>query len=554
MLQQLSVRNLALIDSLELEPGSGLVTFTGETGAGKSVIFNAIGLLMGERASADVIRHGCDEGSVRGVFYPEGEVAEQLRPRLEEAGIAFSEELIVRRVLSRTGRHRAWLNDAPVTVTFLAEIVGLMMEVVGQHQHLSLVQDDEQRRLVDRWARPGELGESMASDYAAWRGAMKERKALEAARADRVQRLEFLRFQRDEIHALELRAGEFDELSARLQRVRHAEKIREGTHKAQALLYALDSSAVGRIADAIGEVQKLVAYDESFSPLLERLIDAQETVTDVSRELDRDGVDDSARELDALETRHQQLKNAMRRFALDEPGLLARLDELSEEIHRLENLSERLDAMEAVEAAALKKAQATADVLDEVRREAAGALFDRVSVELERLAMGGAQLALAPVDPKSKPALTAHGWDSIRIHFSANPGEAPRPIGKVASGGELSRLLLALKRVMMERDPVPTCLFDEVDTGIGGQAAVAVGEMLREVAGSRQILCITHLAQIASRAHQQFLVEKHVEDGRTVSTIRGLDDAEREREIARMLGGAPDTDASLAHARAMLAS
>lgn len=554
MLQQLSVRNLALIDTLELEPGEGLVAFTGETGAGKSVIFNAIGLLMGERASADVIRHGCDEGSVRGVFYPDGSVVPVLRAKLEEAGIPFTEELIVRRVLSRSGRHRAWLNDAPVTIAFLAEVVGLLMEVVGQHQHLSLVREDEQRRMIDRWARPGDLADSMAADYAAWKSAVRERKALEEARADRVQRLEFLRFQRDEISALGLREGEFEALETKLQRVRYAEKIREGNHKAQSLLYALDSSAVGRIADAIGELQKLVNYDESYASFVERLVEAQEIVTDVSRELDRGGFDDDTRELDALETRHQQLKTAMRRFALDEPGMIARLEELNEEINRLENLTERLDAMEAVEAAALKKAQATADVLDEVRREAAADLFERVSVELGRLAMEGSQLALAPADKKTNPALTAHGWDSIRIYFSANAGEQARPIGKVASGGELSRLLLALKRVMMERDPIPTCLFDEVDTGIGGQAAVAVGQMLREVAASRQILCITHLAQIASRAHHQFLVAKHVEEGRTVSTIRELDVSEREREIARMLGGAPDTDASLAHARAMLAS
>lgn len=554
MLQQLSVRNLALIDHLELEPGAGLVTFTGETGAGKSVIFNAIGLLLGERASADVIRQGCDEGSVRGVFYPEGEIRESVRLKLDEAGIPFSDELIVRRVLSRSGRHRAWLNDAPVTVALLADVVGLMMEVVGQHQHLALVRDDAQRHLVDRWARPGELSQTMATRYGAWRDAVKERKALEAARADRIQRLEFLRFQRDEIAALELREGEFEALESSLQRVRHAEKIREGTRKAMGYLYAMDTAAVERIGDAMGELQRLVAFDASLEALIERLNEAQEIVSDVSREIERGGHDERQGDLDTLETRHQQLKTVMRKFALDETGLIARLEELSEEISRLENLAERMDAIEAVEAVALRDAKAAADALDAHRRAQVVTFFERVSVELARLAMGGSRLMLAPPEDSENAALTAHGWDSIRILFSANPGEPPRPMGKVASGGELSRLLLAVKRVMMDRDPVPTCLFDEVDTGIGGQAAVAVGEMLREVAASRQILCITHLAQIASRAHQQFLVAKSVEDGRTLSSIRVLDVVEREREIARMLGGAPDTDASLAHARAMLAS
>lgn len=555
MLQHLSVRNLALIDVLELELEDGLVAFTGETGAGKSVIFNAIGLLLGERASADSIREGCDEGMVQGVFTPSGEVRDRVLARLEAAGLPAADEVHVRRLLNRNGRHRAWLNDSPVTVALLSEVVGEMMEVVGQHQHLSLVRDDEQRKLIDRWARPGAIAQRMADDYAGWRGVVKERKALEAARADRAERLEFLRFQKDEINALGLKDGEYDELEAALHRARHSEKIREGNYKARRDLYNADGSAVEKLGDAMGELQRLVAVDPSMIELIERIREAEAIVADVTHELESRAADMKiGGDLDTLESRHQVLRAAIRRFGADEAGLIARSDELVEEIDRLENLSERMEEIEAMERAAYKRAVTSANALDAIRREAALAFFAGISTELARLQMEGARMMLEPAVPEGDASLTVHGWDGIQILFSANPGESPRALGRVASGGELSRLLLAVKRVMMERDPIPTCLFDEVDTGIGGQAAVAVGEMLREVAEQRQILCITHLAQIASRAHTQKVVAKRVDDGRTVSSIRALDEDEREREIARMLGGFSESDASRAHARAMLAS
>lgn len=555
MLQQLSVRNLALIDTLELHLEDGLVAFTGETGAGKSVIFNAIGLLMGERASADTIRHGCDDAHVTGVFAPQGEVLQRVHARLEEAGLPLADQVVVRRVLQRNGRHRAWLNDAPVTVALLGDVVGELMEVVGQHQHLLLMREDEQRQMIDRWARPGTLAETMRENFQRWRAAVRERKALEAARADRAERLEFLRFQLDEISALDLKEGEYDTLETQLHRARHAEKIREGNFRSQRALYSGNASAVERIGEAVTELGRLLSVDPEVAELIERLNEADAIVSDVAHELENRGGDlGAALDLDALESRHQTLRLAMRRFGVDEEGLLRRVDELREEILGLENLSERMDEIEAVEARAHEAATMSADALDGHRRRAADEFFTKVSTELDRLEMAGARLELLAPTEDGSAALTEHGWDTIRILFSANPGEAPKPVGKVASGGELSRLLLSMKRVMMERDPIPTCLFDEVDTGIGGQAAVAVGEMLREVASQRQILCITHLAQIASRAHHHQLVEKQVDEGRTVSSIRALDEAQREREIARMLGGCSENDASLAHARVMLAS
>lgn len=555
MLQQLSVHNLVLFETLDMEFNEGLGVLTGETGAGKSVIFYAIGLLLGGRASSDSIREGAEQGSVTGVFEPRGEVRARIARKLEDAGMPAADTLIVRRVLSRQGRHRAWLNEIPTTLSFIEEIVGEMMEIVGQHQHLSLVREDAQRALIDRWADPGDLATQMRDAHGVWRDALREKRALEEAREERVERLEFAKFQCQEIGALQLKEGEYEQLETQLKRVRHAEKFRAGQALAQNALYRSDGAAIERIGEACAELRKLADLDEELHELIERLEAAEAMVSDVFYELEaREDDLGFGEDLDALESRHQELRVAMRRFATDEAGLIERYASLKQEIQQLENLSERMDEIDALVARRYQEAAACADALDRVRRSAARSFFEQVAAGLARLEMSGATLVWPEDDDASRHKLTAYGWDNIGILFSANEGERPQPLGKVASGGELSRLLLAVKNVMMERDPVSLCLFDEVDTGIGGQAAVAMGQMLREVAQQRQVLAITHLAQIAACADHHHVVEKRVDDGRTVSSTRTLDLDEREREIARMLGGHAQTDASLAHARAMLAT
>lgn len=551
MLIHLSIRNLALIESLELELDEGLLSFTGETGAGKSVIFNAISLLLGGRASVDAIRQGADEGRVQGIFALRGEVGARVRASLVEAGFEVGDEVFVRRVLSRSGRHRAWISDMPAPVSLLAQTVGQLVEVLGQHQHLAMVDPEEQRVLIDRWARPAALLEEMEAAHRAWKEAVRERRALETARADRAERLEFLRFQRDELRGLNVQQGEYDELEQTLKRAQNAEKLRRGAYAARSQLYDASGSALEQIGSASLELRKLSQVDESLEGLVARLDEVEAIIGDIAHELnDWTGRLDAVGDLDALQSRHQELKAAMRRFGADEDGLLEKIADIGEELSRLENLSERMEEIEAVEQRARAHAESVADRLDAARREAAAELFTRIGRELDRLAMTGSRLELAP--PPEAPTMTRYGWDTVHLLFSANAGEAPLPIARVASGGELSRLMLAIKRVLMERDPVPTCLFDEVDTGIGGQAAIAVGEMLREVAAHRQVLCISHLPQIASRGHAQYLVAKDVQDGRTLSSIRRLDEDEREREIARMLGGVEPAEVTMAHARQML--
>lgn len=555
MLQQLSVRNFVLFDALDIEFGDGLGVVTGETGAGKSVVFLAIGLLLGGRASADLIRDGEEQGSVTGVFEPRGEVRARIARKLEDAGMQAADTLIVRRVLSRQGRHRAWLNETPTTLSFIEEIVGEMMELVGQHQHLSLVREDAQRALIDRWTEPGDALNDMREAYAVWREAIRERKKLEEARSDRVERLEFARFQVQEIAALELKEGEFDELEVQLKRARHAERLRASQAIAQNALYRANGSAIERLGEAHAELQKLSDIDPELAPLIERLQEAEAIVSDVFYELEgMSDADEFAAGLDALESRHEVLRVGMRRFATDESGLMEREASLRAEIRELENLSDRMDDIDALVERTYKEAAAHADRLDAVRREGSRSFFAEVAEALTRLEMSGAQLVWPEDADDVDRKLTQHGWDNISILFSGNEGERPQPLGKVASGGELSRMLLAIKNVMMERDPVSMCLFDEIDTGLGGQAAVAMGQMLREVSSQRQVLAITHLAQIAACADHHHVVEKQVDEGRTVSSTRTLNASEREREIARMLGGHVQMDASLAHARAILST
>ena len=553
MLQRLSIRNFALIDAVDLELGSGLLVVTGETGAGKSIVFDAISLLLGGRASTEVIRRDADEASVLGVFGLGASASALVLARLEEAGVPVDDgQLIVRRVVSRSGRNRSYMNDVVVTAGLLSEVVGSLVDILGQHQHLALTRPDEQRGLLDRRAAHGALLESMDVAWRVLREVAARRRELESARAGRLERLEFLRFQRDELRGLSLRAGEFVELESSLGRVRNAERLRQAVGEAVSLLLESDGAAVERLAEATAQVTRAQSWDPSLEPLRVRLEELEALTADVAQELRGALVDvPDDLDLDALEGRHELLRSTFRRYGVDESGLLDRLAEIEEEIDRLEHYAERLEGLDEEEQRARAAAEEAADRLDASRRQAGDELFAAAAVRLAGLGMPGAQLALAPAGGRGR-ALSRHGWEDIELLFSANTGEEPRPLGKVASGGELSRLMLALKTCVIERDPVPTYLFDEVDTGIGGQAAVAVAGMLRELGERRQVFCITHLPQIASRAHEQYFVSKQVESGRTTSVIRRLSADERALEVARMLGGEQAGAATLAHARELL--
>lgn len=552
MLSYLSIRNFALIDRLDLELDGGFVAVTGETGAGKSIVFGALTLLVGGRATSEVIRSGEDTTTVQGLFTVGGDARAWVDEVLVDAGIPTSDQLLIRRTVSRSGPNKVWINDTLATVALLSRALDPLVEIVGQHEHLTLTRPDAHRALIDRF---GELGSAAASHhkmYQAWSVARAARRELEDARSARAERIDYVRFQLEELDGLSLCEGEYATLDENLGKVRNLERLRELSHTAIVELQDAERSAGVRIGFALEALEKLTDTDAALMDVRERLVEAAAAVEDVCADLSRYArqLDENDEDLDSLERRHEELTRAFRKYVSDEPGLIEKHGELRKELGMLTNFEEALESASAVESAAREKAENTANKLSAKRSSAAKKLFKHVVSLLTDLGMPHATLELR--EPRER--LSGHGWDGLEMLFSANQGEPVAPIGKIASGGELSRLMLAIKTAASASDRLQTYTFDEVDTGIGGATAEVVGRLLAKLSAGRQLLCVTHHPQIAAFADVHLRAEKTVTDGRTFSRLVALDAGERIEEVGRMLGGAEVTDATLELARAMLSS
>ena len=552
MLSHLSIRNFALIDRLDLELAGGFVAVTGETGAGKSIVFDALTLLVGGRARVELIRSGEDSTTVQGLFLVSGEAREWVDRVLDDAGIPTSEQLLVRRTVSRGGPNKVWINDTLATVALLNRALDPLVEIVGQHEHLTLTRPDSHRTLIDRY---GELDTELAGyrqAHSEWSAAKAARASLEAARAARAERIGYVRFQLDELAGLELTEGEFEGLEKTLSRVRNLERLRELSRSVVEQLQDSKRSASERIATARDAMAKLSQTDEEMTDPLGRLDEAAALVEDVAADLRHYSrqLSEVDGDLDRLERRHEALTKAFRKYISDEAGLIERVSELRAEFDRLTNFEEALGAAEVVERDALAAAETQADRLQTARERSAESLFERVGSLLGELGMPHTSLVLNT----ERERLSGAGWEGLELLFSANPGEPPASIGKIASGGELSRLMLAIKTAASASDRLQTYTFDEVDAGIGGGTAEVVGRLLSRLSVGRQLLCVTHHAQIAAFADVHLLAEKTVTEGRTFSRLVALDADARLGEVARMLGGADVTEATSELARAMLAA
>jgi DNA repair protein RecN (Recombination protein N) len=552
MLVQLDIRNFALIDRARLELGGGLTVFSGETGAGKSIVFDALGLLLGGRASADLIRAGADEAVVAGVFVPRGEAAARVAAALTEAGIPVDDTVVVRRSLARSGPNRAWINDQSVTASLLGALTGELLEIVGQHEHLSLLRPGAQRALLDRF---GGLDAELGAMRTAWDALVGAREALtraEQAATEREERQERLRHELAEIEAARVRPGEWADLDGRLLRARNQGRLREAVTAATAALTDDGVSATDLIRRGVDALARLARIDPDVEPLRDRLQAALVEVDDIAADVAaRYGDLDDLVDIDALEARHEQLRRLMRRFGLDSDQLPGRADVLRRELVDLEDVEAAIARARRELARAEEAARRAADQLTAARAAAATRLFADVRASLADLGIPHARLELAPIDA-SAARLGPFGHDGVDVLFSANPGQPLAPLRKVASGGELSRILLAVKLALADTDPVDTYVFDEIDSGIGGAAARVVGRLLGRLGRRAQVLCVTHLGQIAGAATAQVRVEKSVIDGETFSRPQILADTDRVAELARMLGGDPGSAAGLAHARALL--
>ena len=550
MLRELRIKNFAVIESATVEFAPGLNVLTGETGAGKSMLIDAILLLRGARAQTDVIRTDAETATVEARFEIKAGCA--VSQILEDAGIAPGDgELLIRRELARSGRHRAFVNDSPVTVALLERLGDHVVEVHGQHEHHRLLEPARQLDLLDRFAETEELRDTVEALFAKHRAALDDVERTRAADRDRAQREDTLRFQVAELDAARLRPGEEEELRAERQRLQHAERFASGLAEVTALLREEEPSAIGRLARARRVVADLARLDPAYETAGASLDAAEAQVEDALLDLRRlrDRVSMEPGRLEAIDERLDVLTRLKRKYGDSEQAMVEFRETAAVELDRLQRHEELLAAQERALAEVWAELSAAAATLSDRRVTAARSLATAAEREIRTLGMERATFDVT-VERAAPDAMSARGLDRVELRLAANPGDEPRALARVASGGELSRTMLALHAVLAA-EGVGTMVFDEVDAGVGGRAAAVVADKLAAAARGRQVLCVTHLAPIAARAHRHLRVAKAVRAGRTRVSAVALDGEDRVAEIARMLGGAA-TGEALRHARELL--
>ena len=547
MLTALRIEHFAIIDALEIELGPGLTVLTGETGAGKSILVDALHLALGGRAQAEVVRTGCDEATVEALFQVGPEIVERLR----ELGLPEGPELLVRRIVQRAGRSRVWVNGALCTVAVLERLARRLCDISSQHEHLSLLDPGCHLGLLDGCARVEALCERYGERFVRLGALQAEAAQLLGDDAERARRADYLAFQLKEIDEVDPQPDEERTLASERSVLASAAKQQLLAQAAEEALYSGEGAAAERIGHALARAAELAALDPAHASLHAQLASARAEVEEAARALARlsRGLREDPERLLALDDRLDALRKLARKHGGDLVALVARRAEMAAELSSIEGRSGRLEALQAELALALSEATAAAAELSAARGEAAARLAKSLQKELARLGMQKSRFEVrldrVPLGPR--------GADHCEFFFSANQGEAPRPLARIASGGELSRLMLAFKRAGAGTDPVDVYVFDEVDSGIGGPTAQVVGRMLKEVSRERQVLCITHLPQIAAFADRHLAVRKTVERGRTSSGVALLTAADdRCREVARMLGGEELTPIALRHARELI--
>jgi DNA repair protein RecN (Recombination protein N) len=559
MLTHLVIRNFAIIHHLEVPFYKGLTVLSGETGAGKSIVIDALNLLLGGRASTDVIRGDADEAVVEGCFELSAFHKRRTQSILEELGVEPGDnELLIRRIIARSGRNKVFVNGCLTTLGTLQAVTSGLVDISGQHEHISLLDVPRHLDILDEFAALNCLRDEYTGAYSTVQSFRKELESLRGDVRERLHRIDFLKYQLGEIDAAKLKLGEDDELEAEFLRLKNAEKIGDSTQRATFLIYDGEASAVSKLSEASNALAKIEHVDPKIAELHARLNDARYLMEDVARELSEftDSAESDPARLDAVQARLEALKLLKRKHGHEIAIILEEAERMREELDRLENAEERGAELEKKLEKAERAAIELAVQLSGERREAASVFARALERELHDLNMKSAKLSVqfAPesLEGPNATMLGAKGIDTVEFQFSPNPGESPKPLAKIASGGELSRIMLAMKTVLRERDTIATYIFDEVDTGIGGSTADLVGSKIAGTSIDHQVICITHLPQIASRGEHHYRVEKVTTADRTESTLRLLDVEERIEEIARMLGGARVSDKTRVAAQELL--
>ena len=554
MLEHLHIRNVALIKESEISFGDGLNILTGETGAGKSMIIDSLQFALGGRAGKVFLRHGEKQAAVEALFSVQSQA---LTEKLAENGIVPEEDgtLLITRTLSEAGKSVCRINGSTVTVGMLKEIAEDMIDIYGQHEHQSLLNPVKHIRLLDRFCGAG-FGEAM-EEYKNSRQRLKDLEKqltiLIGDESQREQRMDMLLFQKEEIEAAELQEGEEDALLEQKKRLSSMERLIRLTGESVTLLYDGDDrapSACDQLGDALAKLREAAEYDAALSPLADALADGYAAVEDCARELKREAEKQEAdpEELERIEERLQLFYKLKRKYGGSIEAVLEFYEKAVQELEFLSNSSEKAAELSAKKAAEEKRLSALAETLTARRRATAEQVEEQIETALHDMEMKHARFH---IQIEEKADWGADGKDKVEFLISANAGEPLKPLAKIASGGEMSRVMLALKTVLVDADEIGTFIFDEIDTGVSGRTARRVGEKMRFLGGKRQLLCITHLPQIAAMADNHFLIEKESDAGETVTRVTALDEEGAVREVARLMNDVTET--TLAAARELLA-
>ena len=547
MLTSLKIENVAIIESAAIEFGCGLNVLTGETGAGKSIVIDSINAILGERTSREIIRTGAQSAKVYAVFE---DVNENVKAFLDENGIDCEDGvLIINRTLNRDGKNICRLNGAPVTVSMLRELGGELIDIHGQHDSQSLLSPEKHCGFVDGFAENSGLISDYREKYRRLCEIRNSLKKLTTDESSKSQRIDFLTYQIDELEKSDITPGERDELKARKALINNSQKVMESLNTAYMALKA-DGAGIDMISNAETEIANASEYMDSLGEASEKITDIRYELDDIA-ELVRDAMSEieyDPSELDDIEERLDLLYRLSKKYGETEEDMLEYLAKAREELESIAFSEEKVRELQKQEKTALVEAEAAADRLTESRKTAGEKLSRAICSELEFLDMPNVRFVVKLEDI----GLTENGREGVEFLISANVGEEPKPLAKIASGGELSRIMLAIKNVLAETDGVDTMIFDEIDTGVSGRAAQKIAMKLRSASKGRQVICVTHLAQIAAQGDVHLYISKSVSDGKTYTNIKSLIEEERVSEIARIMGGMEITQLQLESAREML--
>ena len=553
MLRSLNIRDFVIVDELDLDLDHGFTVLTGETGAGKSILLDALSLVLGERADPSQIREGKSKAEISALFSLDGSLKELISNWLDEQGFNLEDDgatLILKRIIDASGRSRAFINGGIATLNQTKELGNYLVDIHGQHAHQLLLKTGAQRDLLDHQAQLQEQVLSVRGLYQQWQAAKKQLELAQSAGESLQKEQERLSWQLEELDLLAPKAGEWAEIDVEYSRLANAAKLIEGSQNALAMLSEQEGNAEELLGKAFTEIEDLAKLDSHLEDAKISLESAQIQISEATHSLNRylQKIDVDPERLAEVEERLKALHSAAKKFKVTPENLPTIWIDIKEKVNAIKD-SQDLAALEKNLQATQAEYNKAAKSLSLSRNKAAKVLEKLVTEAMQDLSMAGGQFVIG-IEPLAEG--NAYGLENIEFLVAGHPGVSPKPLSKVASGGELARISLAISVITSEASQIPTLIFDEVDSGIGGAVAETVGKRLKELGQAHQVLCVTHLAQVAAQGHQHWKVEKQSSDNSTTSSITGLNRQERVEEIARMLGGTEITDTTRRHARELL--